>query len=107
MNKKLFDQAVEKIPEVIAKLKSYEAGGEEMILATVREYTRYGSMCSKNAFVISVPEMINHIQRAKRMPECEVIMPDYDDPNNELYVTIKRTLRSGGYYIAEYKPTIV
>ena len=107
MKIELFNKAIDKIPNVVAQLAAYEEGKEEMILETVCEYSNHGTLWSKSSFVCSEPEMMDHLEQAKRRADCEIILPDYDDPKNDLYFSVKRTLNDGRYFIAEYKPTLI
>lgn len=107
MKSTLLAQAIDKIPTVIAQMAAYENGKEDMILETVCEYSKSGTLWSRSSFVCSEPDMLHHLEQAKRRADCEIILPDYDDPDNDLFVTVKRTLSDGGYFIAEYKPTLI
>lgn len=96
MKRELFEQALDKIPDIIAKLCAFEGLTSKYIIEHVRKYTPYGSLCEKSDFVIDEYEMQRHIEKAMKMPGFSV-------ENNGEAITVTRLMKDKSKYIVTYR----
>lgn len=64
---KAYYMALDKIPQVVAELRSYYSKNEDVLFReTVAEYSTSGFMYSKSDFVVTADDVMDHIKRSKK-----------------------------------------
>lgn len=103
MSKWAYEQAKEKIPEIVAILLSqnprYAEDDEGLIHEEVKRYYKNGTNYSTDNFIIYEGEMLSHIQRAKKSNN---MIDVYDGK-----VVITVNYRDGSCAVATYRPIVV
>lgn len=98
MNLQMYQKVLEKVPDLVMEILGYEGGKDPEYEEVVRSYTAKGTMYSVDRFMISELTLLNHIMQAKKHPECTIDVRDD-------VVTVRRTMKDGCYFVAEYRPT--
>ena len=98
MDKRLFNKALDKIPDLVEQMAQYYANECDVknIRQTVCYYNQNGAMCSKDVFWIYDTDLIRDIERAVKMH-----LSVHSDDN---LVIVRRELSNGRYVIATYQP---
>lgn len=95
---KAYAMACERIPQVVAELcQEYLGASLQYFRQEVRCYTPSGFCFSRDLHTIDEDDLVDHIKKAKKRPDCSITISD-------TVITVRRDLRNGDYYIAEYTP---
>ena len=96
MDKRLFDKALSKVPEAVAKMSNYYGVDKFFYKETVNEYTPSGTLWTKNYFTVTEYDLFDHINRAKRKGFAVDIA--------DTVVTITRVMSDNSKYVVTYEP---
>lgn len=96
MTREMFDKALDKIPEVVAKMAAHYQE-EGMYIEVVERFTSSGSMYSRDTFVVSEATLLDHVQRAHRK--------GFDVEVHDTLVQVVRHLSDGEKIVVKYYPT--
>ena len=96
MDKRLFDNALSRVPDVVAKMSNYYGVDKFFYKETVNEYSSSGTLWSKRHFTVTEYDLFDHINTAKRKGFTIDIA--------DTVVTITRVLSDNSKYVVTYEP---
>ena len=98
MTADMFNALLAQVPDIVSAMVEWNGDTRPKYSLVVRKYSPNGTMLSQDCNLIDEEAFLYHLNRAKKQNDCS-----FDLVSDEK-VVVRRSLRNGDYFLAEYKP---